>query len=119
MEGKMVQEKMANKLFVKFIFPVSLFRTWDGNLFNTEAPEWYEYRQVHVPYQSANISADSSVQVVQRERFNALEEIYREEVYARNIGMVYRRTTDKRSTRIGQEIPDGYDCIYYLESYDR
>lgn len=113
-DDQFILERVNNEAFVKLTFPVKEFKTWDGNLYNSMDPETYSYEYVDTEFNGKYISSTSALKVLLRERLNELEEIKAEEVYARDLGLLYRNVTDKRSDQIGQEIPDGYECIYHL-----
>jgi len=107
-------ELIANSKVIKLSFPVSDSEAWDANIYNSEDAQIYTYQEIDEPFSGEYISSDSTLRVDQGSRINELEEIYGEEVYARDIGLLYRIQVDKRSDQIGQQVPDGYECIYHL-----
>lgn len=79
-----------NVRFVKLIFPVLLGETWDGNNFNSQDIWNYEYTEVDMSYTINNLSFDSTVTVLQIDEGNLIEKNYALEIYAKNVGMIYK-----------------------------
>lgn len=84
-----------NVRYVKLIFPLQNDKQWDGNAFNTEEDYGQEYKMmnVHEPFTVpvTNITFDSTVTVLQIDWQPAFDySIYKLEVYALNVGLVYK-----------------------------
>ncbi|MFP5471024.1 MAG: hypothetical protein ACLGGV_05465 [Bacteroidia bacterium] len=89
---KSTAEKVEENIrYVKLIFPVRDYQTWDGNIYNNE-PEWeYFYDSINEPRAINNLTFDETVKVVQAENFNLIQEQVAYEIYAKNVGLVYRK----------------------------
>lgn len=88
----------ANKPFVKLISPIKSSTEWNGNKYNTLNEELYAYKNIEKPYPSASYSLfDSTVTVMQNQDFdNAIGYSYKYEVYAKNIGLIYKYFNEYR-----------------------
>lgn len=83
----------GNVPFIKLVFPAVRKRQWDGNALNTLPEDEYELLQTGASYQleSGTIEGDY-VRVVQEDSGDAYHDNKREEVYVRNVGLVYRQS---------------------------
>jgi hypothetical protein len=90
-----VAEKIEENIrFVKMVFPVRDYQEWDGNVYNNY-PEWeYYYDSIEEPRVVNNLTFDNTVKVVQAENFNLIQEQDAYEIYAKNIGLIYRKLID-------------------------
>jgi len=80
--------------FTKMIYPVTRNKYWDGNALNNLVEWEYNYDSIHKPYLINGLSFDSTVKVVQRDNFNAVEFEIAEEVYTKRVGLIYKRYMD-------------------------
>lgn len=76
--------------FVKLQFPVQERDRWNGNQFNQYDDDQYQARQVRQPYTIGSQSFDETVQVVQEDDSTLVSRDKRVEVYARQLGLVYK-----------------------------
>lgn len=105
-----------NKRFIKLVFPVRNGTDWDGNALNTDDRMEYEYKEVDKPYVVNGITFDSTLVVIQDQQFSLISQDTLYEVYARNVGMIYKRY-QSLVTEIDGTIKSGVDYTYkYLES---
>lgn len=79
-----------NITFNKLVFPVKENQGWNGNAFNSEDELIYEYHKIHGSYNDNNLNFDSTVTVIQQENINAIEYQIANEVYAKNVGLIYK-----------------------------
>ncbi|MEI6765235.1 MAG: hypothetical protein WCM76_06300 [Bacteroidota bacterium] len=110
-------EKVEENIrFVKMIFPTKSGLVWNGNIYNTLGKQDYEYKQFNKPYIANNIQYDSTVTVLQANEITLISEDIANEVYARDIGMIYKkyRSIVKKPTG---EIEKGKDYTYTILSY--
>lgn len=105
-----------NQRFIKLIFPVKKGAEWNGNAFNTLEAQNYEYLSNDEAYTAGNNSFDSTVTVLQMEEYTLISEDYSVEVYARNVGMIYKKFISLVKQPTGQVIR-GIDYSYTLHSY--
>lgn len=94
-----------NQRFIKLIFPVNQKRGWNGNAYNT-MDEWeYKYTSVDVPSTLRNLTFDSTLTVKQIDFENLINKKYYIEMYAKNVGLIYKETIDVSSDSIVPFVP--------------
>ena len=88
---KTTAEKVEeNVRFTKMIFPINDTKYWDGNAFNN-LDEWeYSYDSLHMPKLINNLSFDSTITVIQRDNENVVEYEKVKEIFAVDIGLIYK-----------------------------
>jgi hypothetical protein len=79
-----------NKSFVKLIFPVKESQKWNGNVLNELGADEYEFAQVAKPFSIANQPYTPTATVMQINDSSAcnMKRVY--EVYAQDIGLIYK-----------------------------
>ncbi len=94
---KRAEKTEENLRFVKLIFPVGEGLSWNGNQYIDNANglinyyDWeYMYSDVHESKLFNNLSFDSTVTVTEQDNENLIEKDFEQEVYAKNVGLVYR-----------------------------
>lgn len=112
-----VEKVEENYRFVKMIFPIENNTSWDGNAFNILDEQDYEYDDIFDAYTINGHSFDSTVTVIEKIDSNAIEASKQYEVYAKNVGMVFRRYRDVRINNLTHEIISGQDYTFKLISY--
>jgi hypothetical protein len=108
------QRVTENVRYVKLVFPLEKNKKWNGNIYNNEGTEQYTAVYVNAPTQVGNITYPQTVKVLQKNDVNAIEEIIRYEVYARNIGLVYALSDSLNTQSSGSR---GYRYRFTLSSY--
>jgi hypothetical protein len=120
---EMVEENIR---YIKLVFPVKIFNTWNGNAQNA-FDEWiYKYSDMDKPRNTGTLSFDSTALVVQKDLENPIEKQYYIEVYARNVGMVSKKIIDVKSqyisnpvTPVMTRIEEGVICAFTINSYGK
>lgn len=107
-----------NRVIVKLVFPVRLNALWNGNAYNTLQPQTYRYTRVHEPYQVNGHVFDSTLTVLQNQLLTLISEDFQLEVYARDIGMIYKKYV-KLSKEIDGTILGGVDYSFKVSSFGR
>jgi hypothetical protein len=87
---EMVERVEDNKRLIKLSFPISNDAVWNANSLNTDNPNNVFYGLMHQSYKLDTFSFDSAVSVRSTPRLNSSTERAFEEVYAKNIGLVYK-----------------------------
>lgn len=105
-----------NVRFIKLIFPISLEKTWDGNVSNPQDIWNYEYTEVDAPYTINILSFDSTVTVLQIDEGNLIEKNYALEIYAKNVGMIYKELL-LLETEVDGTITIGSELTMNINSY--
>lgn len=90
-EAEKVEENIR---YVKLDFPIKADVFWDGNSFNSLSEATYSYDSLFIAREINNLVFDSTVKVVQMDNYNAVEYQQWYEIYAANIGMIYKEYID-------------------------
>jgi hypothetical protein len=96
--GNYALEKMNNIQEVKMLFPIADYKTkgssytWNVNMFNSREPAIVKYTSVFKSYNNGINAYNNCVSIKLNKPQTGLVNNIREEVYAKNIGLVYRFT---------------------------
>ena len=83
-----------NERFVTMVFPLQPDKTWNGNAFNTRDPWMYSYANIGAFYEVGPFDFENTVTVNQRNSVNLIDQEIAFEVYAADIGMIYKKYVD-------------------------
>ena len=98
--NRAVEKVEENIRYVKLAFPVALNISWNGNAYNT-LDEWdYKIKEVNMPRTVGKISFDSTLSVLQRDAEDLIDKKYYREMYAKNVGLIYKQIIDVHSDSI-------------------
>ena len=86
-----VERVDENIRFIPMIFPTRIGLKWNGNAMNTYEPLDYMYSDVDIPYAIGQHSFDSCAFVLQQDEASLISRDYAREIFARHIGMIYRK----------------------------
>lgn len=112
-----VGEKTEQNIkYARLIFPVVKNEKWNGNMYNFFESQNYKYTYIDKADDYNGISFDSTLSVLQKDEEYAISKDYQEEIYARNVGMIYKRYTSVATKPTG-EITKGVDYQYVIISY--
>jgi len=108
-------ENMNNSTEVKMIFPISAYKTkgsnytWNANMYNNREPDIVKYTSVFVPYNNGVTTFNNGVSIKLNRPLRGTINKIKEEVYAKDIGLVYRFTdsTDLLKTPSNDTFPSG------------
>ena len=100
-----------NRRYLKMMLPPNEESLWNLNQRNDLDRRFLHYSMLEKPYKSKYLQADSSIKVQFDEVVNEFEEYRYEEVYAKGIGLLFARRTDKQ-VQLGRLT--GYDVTYHL-----
>jgi hypothetical protein len=78
--------------FVKCVFPVQEGVKWNGNAFNDRKEEVYRLKSVAKPYVVNGQPFNETLTVLQRTDSSLVGQDKRLEVYAKNIGLIYKES---------------------------
>ena len=79
-----------NQRTVKLVFSPTSDKEWDANAYNTFAPLTCYYDDIHLSKSIGNLSFDSTVVVEQANQTSLIDTIRKYEVYAKNVGLIYK-----------------------------
>lgn len=108
--------------FVKLQFPLQERDQWNGNQFNQHPENLYQARQVRQPYTIGNQSFAETVQVVQQDDSTLVSRDKRIEVFARQVGLIYKERVQLQycsaGTCVGKaQIDFGVRQVFKLVAY--
>lgn len=82
-----------NRPFIKLVFPIKHGMRWDGNALNSFAAEQYKAEMLETPFKlDSQKILPQSLRIVHRADSSLVNKNLRYEVYAKDIGMVYKKT---------------------------
>ena len=91
------QEAIMNEeniSFVKITFPVKNEKEWNGNEYNTNDEDVYQMKSVDEPFTIGDQAFSKTVFIDQEDIEDLLIKDKRFEIYARDIGLIYKEVTD-------------------------
>lgn len=106
-----------NVRFTRLAFPVRSRTEWDGNAFNEYEKQLFEYDEIDEPYTLGLLSFDSTVTVIQDFSANLIEEKNQHEVYARHVGLIFKKYKDVEKEFVSGSIVAGVDYTWRLTDY--
>ncbi len=136
-EASQVVVNEENIAFVKLAFPLVTGKEWNGNAFNTLGGEetcgqvttfscdLYRVEREAVPFELNGETLIETIEVVQNNNVDLIvKQDVRKEIYARNVGMVYKESTILNYCTVGacigkQEIESGFIFKQTLVSYGK
>lgn len=88
-----VKRMTDNVTEVKMVFPVAENKQWDPNVYNTREPGSAHYADVKNPlaYTLGNNQFTKTLKVVVSDFESVFNHDFREEVYAENVGLIYKK----------------------------
>ena len=113
-------EKVEDNIrYVKLIFPIIESQTWNGNAYNTLGELDYTYNNTYKPFTVNGMTFDSTITVIQNVDSNLIYVKYMIEVYAKNVGLIYKRYEDiqKQPDYQIDSIIGGLDYTYRITSF--
>lgn len=103
---KYTAEKVEeNQRFIKIKFPLAIGKYWNGNLKNELAEKNSTITSLSTRYESGNIKLDSCLSITRDSSVSQISKVYDVEIYARNIGLVYKEITDINSQEVVYGVP--------------
>ena len=120
-----VRQNFSNLDQVKLVFPVKENKTWDPNAFNTLEPGNAFYQKVGEPFSVDGKNYDRTTTVSVNDFVSVINKDVRKEVYAENVGLVYRNNEIIEFCNIQdcnfdfEYILRGYHRIEVLDSYGK
>jgi hypothetical protein len=86
------QKVEDNIRYIKMEYPIRSSSSWNGNAYNPFPEEDYSYEDLYQPASYGPFTFDSTVTVIQNNFISLINQIYKKEVYAAGIGMIYKQT---------------------------
>lgn len=126
-----------NVSFVRLAFPLAVGKQWNGNALNTIGGEdtcgdnptiscdLYQVGSVGTPFDLNGEMLTETIEIVQNNNLDVIvKQDVRKEIYARNIGMVYKESTVLEFCTVGdcigqQQIENGFRLKQTLVEYGK
>lgn len=110
---------------VKFVFPATENVQWNANRLNASGPDTYQLRNVGQAVGVMGLSFDNTATVIQQADSTLLGQDKRREIYARDVGLVYKEVSQVQYCTatpgcLGtRQIIYGIQQTYQIRSYGR
>lgn len=101
-----------NQRKVKLVFAPSYSKEWDANAYSIQDEMECYYRDIHGDTTINNVYLDSTLVVVQEGYNNLIDSVKRFEMYAKNIGLVYKYWKDNHYQFGSSEVVNGKELYY-------
>lgn len=131
-------QKVENDLrYVKMVFPIKTGSNWNGHIYLDVADQahlaflnlanynWnFSYENINETLIINNFTLDSCVTILQINEENLFEKKYAKEIYAKNIGLVYKEMRILETQAAPTSVPfeeraeKGFILIYTLSNYN-
>ena len=114
-----LQSYKDNHREIRMTFPITDFKTWDGNLHSTKDFQEFRYQFIQDPFEVGGTIYDNTITVLHNEFYEPrpplqpLFDIYKKEVFAKGIGLIYRVDRD-----LDLQDDSGYEIILRLKEYN-
>jgi len=107
-----------NRRFVKLSFPVRLNKSWNGNAYNAMGRRDYRYTAVESPFENGRMLFSDALLVQMQADSNFIERAFEREVYANDVGLVYRESI-QLERQPGSVMANGHEAYFRLISFSR
>lgn len=91
------QKTEENVRFIKLVFPVALYKSWNGNAYNNLPAEIYEITQMDEPLNLNDQSFENVLTVTQADDESIIHKTYKVEKYAQEVGLIYKEIVEVES----------------------
>ena len=102
-----------NLPIVSLVFPVKEGKQWNGNTYNANEEQVFEYRNVQHAEKWGSLFFEHTLEVIQHQKINLLEDEFSMKQYASGIGLIKKQEHFFR-TNFDGEIQSGYSLEYRL-----
>lgn len=104
-----------NRKYIKMIFPIVPYKTWNGNAYNDRGKKEYQYLDF-TDTTINNKNFNSTMTVEKTKKKNLIEDHYAAETYAEGIGLISSNIRELR-TGFDGKIESGYTYKQVMLSY--
>lgn len=83
-----------NQRYIRMIFPIEDGKTWNGNAYNVYSDWMYTFQGVGSTRMVGPFTFQNTLKVNQRNNVNLIDQEIAEEIYAKDIGLIYKKLID-------------------------
>lgn len=112
-----IVKTIDNRTFIKLVFPIDIGSTWDANIYNPENPNEYEITEEEGSFQVDDKTFHNTVNVEQKNQKTLISNDIANEVYAPDVGMIYKQDISQELDISTGEVESGYKYTYKLLEY--
>jgi hypothetical protein len=80
-----------NIRFLRLQFPITSASMWNGNAYNYYPAEDYTYEDLYEQRTLNGLQFPSTVTVIQNDFVSLINEVMKEEIYAKDVGLIYKQ----------------------------
>lgn len=116
-DGIRAEMMEENQRTIKLVFAPTLSKQWNANAYNTGEELDCYYRDIHQDTIINGYSFDSTL-VVEIDQFNShIDTVRKYEMYAKNVGLIYKHFIDNHYQFAGPEVITGKEIYYTYSSH--
>ncbi|MCF8219037.1 MAG: hypothetical protein K9J21_08630 [Bacteroidales bacterium] len=112
-----VIKTIDNQAIIKLVFPFDIGTAWDANIYNSNQPDEYEITEINGSQKVNDDSYENTITVEQENQQTLISNDQAYEVYAPDVGMIYKQDISQDLDISTGEIESGYKCTYKLLEY--
>lgn len=105
-----------NVITVPLVFPIVEEEKWNSNVLNSNQAREFEYKEVNEAFVNGNLQYDSTLTVLQFEEENLIEQQLEQEIYAVNVGLIFR-SHKNIETELNGDVRSGFEATIRLISF--
>lgn len=106
------QRVIDNQRYLRMVFPVSLKKKWNGNMYNAMGAMDYKYTGVGISFANPYLSNDNCIEVTQQDDSTLISRDRQVEIYGKDAGLFYRYDKSIEYNAMGQ--PQGHIITWNL-----
>ncbi len=103
--NNMAHKVEENLRFVKIRFPLKIDLSWNGNVYNDMDEQKYEITELNVSKTINGHSFDHCLTVMQNDAVSLIHKELHYEIYAFNVGLIYKEHTSLNSQEVIYGVP--------------
>ena len=106
-----------NVRYVKLKFPMKENLSWNGNLYNFQDRWNYKITKLNQGFEINGMVFDSTVTIEQIDSVNLVQRLFGKEIWAKHIGLIYKRYVNYKIIPGGQDSVIGTEYTYKVIGY--
>jgi len=106
-----------NQRTIKLVFAPTLYKQWDANAYNMGEEQDCYYRDIHQDTIINSYPFDSTLVVEIDQFYSHIDTVRKYEMYAKNVGLIYKHYVDNHYQFAGPEVITGKEIYYTYSSH--